>query len=169
MQTDEIDNLLVQWRRERPDLDPTAMALVARLLRVARRVGRAVEAGLEAEGLQTGWFDVLSALRRSGEPYRLSPGHLAAALMLSTGGMTKRLDGMERVGLIKRTRDPRDRRALKIGLTGRGRALIDTAVAEHIENEERLLSGLGRRERAELERLLRKLDASLPLRSVPPG
>lgn len=163
MQPDEIDNLLEQWRRERPDLDPAPMALVARLLRVARRVGRAVEAGLDAEGLQIGWFDVLSALRRAGEPHRLSPGQLAAALMLSTGGMTKRLDGMEQAALIRRIRDPRDRRALQIGLTTRGRALIDATVAEHIENEERLLSGLGRRERAELERLLRKLDASLPL------
>ena len=161
MSDDPIDRLIDQWRRERPDLDPAPMALLGRLFRAARAADRAVEAELTAHGLQPGWFDVLSALRRSGAPHRLSPGRLSAAVMLSTGGMTKRLDRMEEAGLLQRSPDPGDRRGVLVGLTARGRRVVDAAVDAHVANEARLLVGLSAAERTQLERLLRRLDASI--------
>ena len=50
-------------------------------------------------GLQAGEFDVLATLRRSGAPYMLSPTQLYEAAMISSGGMTDRLDRLERAGL----------------------------------------------------------------------
>lgn len=104
---------------------------------------------------------MLSALRRAGAPHRLTPGQLAAAVMLSTGGMTKRLDRLEAAGLVERSPDPRDRRGLLVGLTARGLRVVDAAVGAHVANEERLLAGLTAAECARLERLLAKLDASI--------
>lgn len=161
MRDDAIGRMVEGWRTARPDLDPTAMAVVAWLLRAARRTDRAVEEGLAAHGLQPGWFDVLSVLRRAGAPYQVTPGKLAASVMLSTGGMTKRLDRMESAGLLERRPDPGDRRGLLITLTAKGRRVVDSAVEAHIRNEERLLRGLTAGERARLERLLRKLDTSI--------
>ncbi len=81
--------------------------------------------------------------------------------MLSTGGMTKRLDRMEAAGLLERSPDPDDRRGLLVALTPKGLRTVDAAVAAHIANEERLLRGLSGAERERLERLLVKLDASI--------
>lgn len=156
--TDPVDRLVAQWRRERPDLDVAPMALLGRLFRVARIADRAVEAQLAEHDLQPGWFDLLSALRRSGPPYRLTPGQLSSALMLSTGGMTKRLDRMAEAGLVERLPDPTDRRGALIALTARGRKAIDAAVTDHVANEARLLRGLTKAERRELDVLLRKLE-----------
>jgi DNA-binding MarR family transcriptional regulator len=158
MERDAVDELLDQWRRERPDLDPSVVGVVGRLFRVSRRLDGAVEDLFQTRyGLQPGWFDLLASLRRSGEPYQLSPTALSQALMLTSGGMTKRLDRMEAEGLIRRLADPHDRRAMLVELTPTGREVVDAAVADHIANEERLLAGLSPAERRTLERLLRKL------------
>lgn len=155
---DAVDAVLEQWRRERPDLDPWPVGVVGRLLRLARHFDEAIEELFATRyGLQPGWFDLLSSLRRAGEPYELSPGALSSALMLSSGGMTKRLDRMEAEGLVRRRADPGDRRAMLVSLTAKGRRVVDAAVADHIANEERLLGGLADSEREALERLLRKL------------
>ena len=159
MPSDPIDVLIQQWRAARPDIDPAPMALVGRLLRVARATDRAVGETLAAHALQPGWFDVLSALRRAGA--KLTPGALASTVMLSTGGMTKRLDQMEGAGLLARSPDPSDRRGLLIGLTPKGRRVIDRAVEAHVSTEERILSGLSAAERRRLDLLLRKLEASI--------
>ncbi len=161
MTDDPIDRLVEQWRRERPDIDPAPMALFARLFRAAHAADRAVEAGLAANGLQPGWFDVLSALRRSGTPYQLSAGRLSAAVMLSTGGMTKRLDRMADAGLLRRSADPEDRRGVLVALTARGLKLVDHAVAEHVAGEAALLGGLTAGDRTRLGQLLIKLDHSI--------
>jgi len=158
---DPIDRLIAGWSAERPDLDASAMALIARLLRVSARVDGRVADGLRERGLQPGWFDVLSALRRAGKPYRLSPGRLASTVILSTGGMTKRLDRMQDARLIRRSPDPEDRRALLVELTPAGLRAVDGAIEAHLDAERRILGGLSRSEQAELERLLRLLDASI--------
>lgn len=159
MAEDAINRLIEQWRRERPDLDARPMAVIGRLLRAARIADRAIEQTLSQHGLRPGWFDVLSALRRAGAPYRLTPGQLTHSLMLSTGGMTKRLDRMESAGLVRRSPDPDDRRGLLVEMTDKGLRLVDAAVEAHLENEERLLRHLTKSERTQLERLLLKLDA----------
>ena len=133
------------------------MAVLARLLRAARLADHAIERELARHGLLVGWFDVLSALRRAGAPYRLTPGQLTRSLMLSTGGTTKRLDRMQDAGLVERTADAEDRRSVLVGLTPHGLAVVDAAVEAHLNNEERLLGDLTAPEREQLEQLLAKV------------
>ena len=159
--TDRIDELVAQWKAERPDLDAGVMAEVGRLLLVARVIGDRLAAFAGEHGLQVGEADVLLTLRRAGDPYRLSPTRLAQSLLISTGAMTNRLDRLEARGLVRREPDPGDRRSLQVALTSDGRALVDEVVGGHVENELQMLSVLGKGEREELTRILRKLLAHL--------
>jgi DNA-binding MarR family transcriptional regulator len=154
---DRLDELAGQWKAERPDLDSGVMAEVARLLHVARLIGGRLAAYAAGHGLQLGEADVLLTLRRSGEPYSLSPTVLADSLLISTGAMTNRLDKLEARGLVSRDRHPSDRRALEIRLTPKGRKLVDDVVGGHVENERQMLAALNDREREQLTRITRKL------------
>lgn len=154
---DQVDRIVAQWARERPDLDTTAMAVFGRVFRLARLGGDEVEQVYGRFGIGRPDFDVLATLRRSGEPYELSPGALAASMMISSGGTTARLDRLERAGLVRRSPDPHDRRALVVGLTERGRTLVDEAVAAGVERQEELLARLPARKQAQLTALLREL------------
>lgn len=159
---DRADLAIAQWARERPDLPTLPMALFGRLSEAAERVMREHMNPLFAEaGLQSGEFDVLATLRRSGEPYMLSPTRLYEATMISSGGMTDRLDRLERAGLVERRPDPRDRRGKLIALTEAGRRVIDEAIGRHVANEERLLATLTQAEQETLDALLKKLIAGL--------
>jgi DNA-binding MarR family transcriptional regulator len=159
---DRADVAVEQWARERPDLRPLPMAVFGRLSEAAERVMREHMNPVFAEvGLQPGEFDVLATLRRSGEPYMLSPTRLYEAAMISSGGMTDRLDRLERAGLVERRPDPKDRRGKLIALTDAGRRLIDETIGRHVANEERLLSSLTQAEQETLDALLRKLIAGL--------
>ncbi|WP_054812998.1 MarR family winged helix-turn-helix transcriptional regulator [Nocardia arizonensis] len=158
---DAVDAIVTQWRRERPDLDVEAMAIIGRLGRLALFVQKRVEEIFHARGLQRGEFDVLAALRRSGAPFQLNPSVLADTLMLSRAGMTGRLDRLESAGLVCRTADTGDRRAIRVALTDAGRALVDEVVTDHTANETRMLSVLDARDRREFDRIVRVLLASL--------
>jgi DNA-binding MarR family transcriptional regulator len=159
---DRADIAIAQWARERPDLPALPMAVFGRLADAAERVTRDHMDPLFAEsGLQRGEFDVLATLRRSGEPYMLSPTRLYEAVMISSGGMTNRLDRLERAGLVERRPDPGDRRGKLIALTGTGRRVVDETIARHVANEERLLSTLTPAEQEKLNALLKKLIAGL--------
>jgi DNA-binding MarR family transcriptional regulator len=160
-QRDFVDGILGQWKKERPELDASPMGVLGRIARAEQFSGKAIAEELARWGLVRGEFDVLATLRRSGEPHRLNPKVLSERLMLSSAAMTNRLDQLEKRGLIKRTADPTDRRALLIELTPAGRKLIDDAVESHLVNEERILSALTRKERKELAELLRKLLLSM--------
>jgi DNA-binding MarR family transcriptional regulator len=151
-----------QWARERPDLPSLPMAALGRLLEAAERVMREhMDPVFTAAGLQWGEFDVLATLRRSGEPYMLSPTRLYEAAMISSGGMTARLDRLERAGLIERRPDPKDRRGKLIALTEQGREVIDATITLHVANEERILTSLTTAEQEQLAALLAKLIAGL--------
>lgn len=151
-----------QWKKERPDLDVSPMAVLGRLNEAASLIARERLAPLFASyGLQSGEFDVLATLRRSGPPYALTPTALYEATMVTSGAMTNRLDRLEKSGLIKRGPHPDDRRGIIVQLTGKGLALIDEAVTAHVANEHQILSGLARPEQTMLARLLEKLIASL--------
>ena len=159
---DRADIALEQWARERPDLPALPMAVFGRLSDAAGRVMRDHTNPLfAAAGLQPGEFDVLATLRRSGKPYMLSPTRLYEAAMISSGGMTNRLDRLERAGLVERRADPGDRRAKLIVLTDAGKRVIDETIGRHVANEQRLLSVLTPAEQERLNALLRKLIVGL--------
>jgi DNA-binding MarR family transcriptional regulator len=158
---DHVDRIVEAWRRERPDLDMAALALVARLCRTAHLADAILGRQLAAHGLQPGWFDLLAALRRAGDPYALTPTQLMRTMMLSSGGMTKRLDRLVDAGLVEREPDPNDRRGTLVRLTGRGKTTIDTLLPMHLTNEQRLLAPLGPAQRRTLDELLRLLLADL--------
>ena len=160
--TDAVDRITAQWRRERPDLDSTPMEIIGRITRVSALIQRELERVFAQHGLAGGDFDVLATLRRSEAP--LTPGELSRSTMVTTGGMTKRLDRLEALGLIRRGPDPTDRRGRLIGLTEDGRALIDRAVEAHLQNEERLLASLPTPKREHLAALLRELLTALDTR-----
>jgi DNA-binding MarR family transcriptional regulator len=161
MPPDHMDRIVSQWRRERPDLDFAPLGVLGRLFRATQLTDAALAAGLEEEELQSGWFDVLAALRRSGAPYELNPAELLRTMMLSSGGMTKRLDRLTEAGLIERRPDPSDRRGSLARLTPKGKTIIDRAIAKHVANEDRLLQTLKPAERRSLDKLLRALLAGL--------
>ena len=157
---DAVDRIVGQWNVERPELDTEPMEILGRMNRITRAVGDRQEAAYGRLGIGRGEFDVLATLRRSGEPYVLSPKELAASTMLTTGGMTGRLDKLERMGLIGRSPDPYDRRGLRVGLTDRGRAIVDEAVVAGLEAQSAVLAGLSAADRRRLAALLRDVLAA---------
>ena len=161
---DGVDEILEQWRRERPDLDPSPIGVVGRVSRLARELEQRLEPVYREHGLEPGWHDVLATLRRAGPPFRLRPTEFMSALMLTSSGTTKRLDRLEQAGLITRAPDPDDRRGTLITLTDAGRELIDGVTEAHLENEHRLLGALTEAEQRLLADLLRKLRLGLPAR-----
>jgi DNA-binding MarR family transcriptional regulator len=158
---DQVDELIDQWRAVRPDLagDLDAMATIGRLGRLHTFVRGRIDQVLGEHGLTVGEFDVLSALRRAGEPFVLRPIDLARSLMLSPAGMTNRLDRLEAADHIVRRADPEDRRSMLVVLTDSGRELVDTSVAEHVANEARLMSPLTTAQRRSFDQALRVLLA----------
>src|SRR5262245_30355824 len=125
---DDVDRIVDQWAVQRPDLQTEAMAVFGRIYRLARIVGDRQEEAYGRLGINRGDFDVLATLRRSGAPYELTPTELCATMMLTSGGMTGRIDRLERRGLVRRAAHPSDRRALVVSLTPDGRRLVDVAV-----------------------------------------
>lgn len=155
---DRIDAMLEQWRRERPDLDLSALGTFGRLAQLMAVLTPRVERVLTAHGLRGGEFDVLAALRRSGEPYAMMPSELSDVLMMSRAGMTNRLDRLAAAGLVDRALDPGDRRSFRITLTDRGRSVVDAALTEHAANLAGLVAVLSDDERTTLNRTLQTLQ-----------
>ncbi|MFF5155722.1 MarR family winged helix-turn-helix transcriptional regulator [Streptomyces sp. NPDC000348] len=154
---DPVDAIIEQWARVRPDLDTAGMEVFGRVFRLARAMGDRMEQAYAPYGISRGEFDVLATLRRSGEPYALSPRQLSATLMLTTGGMTGRLDKLERAGLLRRSPDPHDRRGLQVTLTEEGLRLIDAAVGAGLAVQTEALSTLDGERAGQLAGLLREL------------
>lgn len=156
---DEVDRLVAAWRRERPDLDVQPMQVLSRVTRLARHLDLARRAAFAEHDLETWEFDVLSALRRSGEPYALSPGRLLRETMVTSGTMTNRVDRLAAQGLVERLPDPADRRGVLVRLTDTGRTRVDAALEGLLGQERVLLGGLSSAERASLAGLLRTVVA----------
>jgi DNA-binding MarR family transcriptional regulator len=169
MAKDEIDRIVDQWNRERPDLDNSPTHVLQRITRLSLLQEASFTKVLARHRLTWGEFLVLAALRRAGPPYRMSPTALYSSVILSSGGMTKRLDGLERAGFVERRPDPDDRRGRLVVLSAKGRAVVDRAVVEHLANQERLLGALSTSDRRELANLLRKLLVSEPFRALDPA
>ena len=155
---DPVDRIVEQWARERPELDTVPMAVIGRIYRIADAIGGRMEAAYQRFGLSRGEFDVLATLRRSGEPYSLAPRELSSALMVTSGGITGRLDKLERRGLLERSPDPVDRRGIRVTLTEEGRQVVDDAVEAGLEiQRDALTSSLTKAQVRQLEELLRGL------------
>lgn len=162
---DHVDEILLQWQRERPDLDVGPMGLIGRLGRIVHYLTREMEKTFAAFGLTGASFDVLATLRRSGSPYSLSPGDLLATMMITSGTLTNRIDQLEKAGLVTRAQSPEDRRVVIIALTPTGLATIEAAVTAHVETQKRLVSVLSDEERALLDVQLRSFLAGIAARA----
>jgi len=149
-----------QWAAERPDLDTSPLAVVARVGRLARYFDQGLERLFAEHGLRRESWDVLASLRRAGAPYRLSPTALYLGLMRTSGAMTNRLRHLERTGLIARVADPADGRGSLVELTADGRRLVDEIAPAHLVNERNMLAALTPAEQRTLAQLLAKLLAS---------
>ena len=169
MHEDEIDRIVRQWNEERPDVDVSPTHVLQRITRLNLLQEVSFARVFAGHGLTWGEYLVLAALRRSGPPYRMNPTTLYGSVILSSGGMTKRLDRLERAGLVERLPDPTDRRGRLVGLTARGREVVDAALLDHLENEQRLLGALDAAEREQLAGLLRRLLVSPPIRELDPA
>lgn len=156
---DAVDAIIDQWAAVRPDLETRAMEVFGRIYRLSRAMGDRMEKAYAPYGISRGEFDVLATLRRSGEPYTLSPRQLSATLMLTTGGMTGRLDKLERAGLLRRSPDPHDRRGLQVTLTEKGLDTIDRAVGAGLAVQTEALSSFDDEQAGQLADLLRELLA----------
>lgn len=157
MNADPVDAILAQWQKERPDLDVSSMGIIGRIGRLTKHLERSLQEIFSDFDLNAGEFDVLATLRRSGQPYQLSPTMLFNTLMISSGTMTHRIDRLEQADLVQRIPDPSDRRGTLIQLTNKGFNVIEKAVEAHVANMNHLLSSLEEEEREVLAQLLRKL------------
>jgi len=160
---DTTDRQLEGWSGVRPDLEVDALQVTARLTRVGAHLARRQDAVFGSFGLGRDEVGALSALRVAGPPYRLSPTHLAKGLMLSSAGITSRIDRLERRGFVRRLADPNDRRGVMVELTDEGLGAVDSAVAALTVSERQLLERLEPDEIAQLESILRKLLGGLEL------
>lgn len=157
---DAVDNLIDQWKTQRPDLQSDVMGIFGRFGRIWNYATRSVEETLGRWGLQMGDFDVLATVRRSGPPFTMAPSRLTHWLMLSPSGITSRLERLEKAGFIERKPSEDDRRSLLIVLTPKGKKVVDEAVEAHVANQTRMLSSLTAAERRTLDQILRTLLGS---------
>ena len=158
---DHVGRIMEQWGAQRPDLDVSPMGIIGRLHRLAIRLDAELRTVFAEAGLSDGDFDVLACLRRSDPPHELTPSDLVASTMVTSGAITKRIDRLERAGLVTRTVSAADGRSRRIALTEKGFRLVDDLVEKHVAKEHRLVAGLDDLERARLAHLLEAWGRSL--------
>ena len=156
--SDEVDRIVEAWSRERPDLDFAPLQVLSRVGRLAKHLDRARRSAFAASGLESWEFDVLSALRRAGTPYELSPKALLQQTLVSSGTMTNRIDRLVDRTLVERRTDPSDGRGVLVTLTIEGRKRVDTAISELVASETIVLENLAPLDQDRLAGLLRKLS-----------
>ncbi len=158
---DPVDRAMEQWRHEMPHVDTRGADILNRARRIVLESRPAIEANFRRHGLDTGEFDVLATLRRAGAPYALRPTELYVSLMISSGGLTARLDRLEAAGLIRRRGAEDDARSVIVELTPAGKKKIEAAFRDDMEIENKMVERLSETDRAELVRLLRKLAQAM--------
>ena len=154
---DEVDRIVEAWQRERADLDVTPLGVFSRIGRLSRHLDLARRAAFTSRGLEVWEFDVLSALRRAGEPYELTPGRLLTQTLVSSGTMTNRIDRLVAHGLVVRAPAPEDRRVVLVRLTEEGLAAVDAALEDLLRRESKLLAAIDDEQSEELSAILRQL------------
>ncbi|MGP8305240.1 MarR family winged helix-turn-helix transcriptional regulator [Vibrio sp. YIC-376] len=154
---DAIDRVVEQWLKEKPDLDTQPMAIMGRLMRIAKHMETRVAELHKQYDLKMGEFDVLATLRRAGAPYCLTPSALIESMMLTSGAMTNRLDKLEKKGLISREHSKEDRRSVTVELTSDGLKLINNLILEHVEVQRDFIRGLSDEEKIQVNKALKAL------------
>ncbi|WP_431801503.1 MarR family winged helix-turn-helix transcriptional regulator [Microbacterium sp. bgisy203] len=157
---DEVDRIVDAWMSQRPDLDFSPLEVLSRVDRLSRHLDRARREAFRRSDLEPWEWDVLSALRRAGEPYQLSPKQLLQQTLVSSGTMTNRIDRLVGRRLVRRESDPADGRSVLVTLTEDGRTRVDAAITRLVDAEAELLGILSRGDRERLAALLRKLSLS---------
>lgn len=156
---DAVSEAISLWEAQNPDLGSlVGMAIFGRLSRIGAHQRTIFNKRHEAAGLSLSTFDVLATLRRSGTDAEMTPTELADSSMLSLGGISLRLERLEKEGLIRRRRDVHDRRVVHVSLTQRGRILIDTVHGQHIKAQNALLEGFESEELKVLNQMLAKME-----------
>jgi DNA-binding MarR family transcriptional regulator len=155
---DEVDRIVDAWSRERPDLDFAPLQVLSRVGRLSRHLERARRTAFAASDLELWEFDVLSALRRAGSPYQLSPKSLLLQTLVSSGTMTNRINRLVDRRLVERKTDPNDGRGILVVMTVLGRDRVDSAIKLLLQSEAELLDGLSKIDQERLSSLLRKLS-----------
>jgi DNA-binding MarR family transcriptional regulator len=158
---DHVARIVAQWAVERPDLDASPLLVLGRISWLASYMEAELRPPFAAEGLGNGDFDVLAALRRAGRPFTLRHRDLTAAMLVTPGAVTKRVDRLAEKGYVARAAADEDGRGQLVRLTRAGVRFVDRMIEVHMANEARMLAGLGERDRQQLARLLAKLAASL--------
>jgi len=156
---DAIDRIEAAWRRERPDVDVSSVGIVSRIWRISRHLEQARKERLAEHGTDRVTLDVLAMLRRSGPPFRMTAGELTHHSLISSGGVSQRLEKLERAGLVTRYIHSDDRRRIDVELTAAGVELIDSILADLMAHEAALLDGLDPYEQEDLRRILKRLLA----------
>lgn len=158
---DRVDNLLKQWAKETPNLNPTAMGIIGRVMLLNKLSENAFEDALSDHNINLSEFDLLAVLRRCGPPFKSSASDLCAHSLLSSGAMTNRIDRLEKKLLVAREANPQDRRGVLVALTDKGKQLIDTLIEQRFTTADEFISGISNDEKEALEKLLRKLLLSV--------
>lgn len=156
--TDEVDRIVAAWSTQRPDLDFSPLEVLSRVARLSRHLDRARREAFRRSELEPWEWDVLSALRRAGDPFQLSPKQLLQQTLVSSGTMTNRIDRLVERRLVRREADPDDRRSVLVTLTDDGQMRVDAAITRLVDAESLLLQALSRPDRERLASLLRKLS-----------
>ncbi|MGF1749167.1 MULTISPECIES: MarR family winged helix-turn-helix transcriptional regulator [Vibrio] len=152
---DAVDRVVTQWAKEKPELETEPMAMMGRMMRLAKYMETQVAEVHKKYDLKMGEFDVLATLRRSGSPYQLTPSELIDSMMLTSGAMTNRMDKLESKGYISRTHSKEDRRSVRVKLTDEGLVLIDKMMEEHVEVQQKLVHSLSKPQKKNLNQLLK--------------
>ncbi|GAA3879898.1 MarR family transcriptional regulator [Leifsonia kafniensis] len=155
---DQVDRILEQWHAEKPELDVSPMAVIGRLSRTALAIDLRLAETFARHGLDSGSFDVLATLLRSGAPHRIAPAVLARDAMITSSAVAQRLNKLEARGLIAREANPDDGRGTLVALTEAGKTLVEQALPDHVEAERAMTDALSGEEQVLLAGFLQRLD-----------
>jgi DNA-binding MarR family transcriptional regulator len=161
IQKDTVDQLLQQWAKERPKMNVSALGVVVRIQMLAKLLQQRTARALRQHDLKHWEYDVLSALRRQGEPFEMSASDIAHTALLTSGAMTTRIDGLEERGLVKRRRSSSDGRSVLVRLTPQGMDLVDGAIEARLDEANDTLADISLEERQRMAASLRDLLISI--------
>lgn len=158
---DLVDNLIFDWKQERPELDTSAIQIVGRILNLSKTLEKRASLVLQDGSIHYTDLDVLATLRRSGKPYELTPTQLMKSVLITSGSMTALLDRLAKLYLIHRAPDKTDKRVKRASLTRKGIEVIDKAIEIRFREAQEAIAVFNEKEKKVLSDLLRKMTLYL--------